>query len=208
MIKIFLDTNGRKRKGIEVQCQICNLSFLSRIDQARKYCSKQCAIKATEKRQYCECHICKKPFSKKISKLKGSRSKLYFCSRKCKDYAQSLDGSCKEIQPSHYGLGDGKFDYRQRALKAYGNKCELCSWDKTLEAHHIDGNRENNSLYNLCILCPNCHSLTETNKFTLSEEIVRLTESKIRSLRAHMFQGGEIALQANCDEFDSHCVHK
>lgn len=30
----------------------------------------------------------------------------------------------------------------------------------TLEIHHIDGNRKNNSLDNLQILCPNCHSQT------------------------------------------------
>ena len=29
---------------------------------------------------------------------------------------------------------------------------------------HIDGNSENNSLDNLKLLCPNCHSLTPTYK--------------------------------------------
>lgn len=46
------------------------------------------------------------------------------------------------------------------------HKCEMCgieNWlgkDITLELHHIDGNRFNNDLSNLQILCPNCHSLT------------------------------------------------
>ena len=46
------------------------------------------------------------------------------------------------------------------------HKCEMCgieNWlgkDITLELHHIDGNRCNNDLSNLQILCPNCHSLT------------------------------------------------
>ncbi len=46
-------------------------------------------------------------------------------------------------------------------------KCEICGltdlWlDKpiVLELHHIDGNRYNNDLTNLQILCPNCHSQT------------------------------------------------
>jgi len=45
-------------------------------------------------------------------------------------------------------------------------KCEMCGIDEwlgldlTLELHHIDGNRFNNELNNLQILCPNCHSLT------------------------------------------------
>jgi hypothetical protein len=45
-------------------------------------------------------------------------------------------------------------------------KCEMCGLTEwmgnkiVLELHHIDGNRFNNDLSNLQILCPNCHSLT------------------------------------------------
>lgn len=48
------------------------------------------------------------------------------------------------------------------------NKCARCgisTWlgqPLMLELHHIDGNHYNNDLDNLEILCPNCHSLTET----------------------------------------------
>ena len=48
------------------------------------------------------------------------------------------------------------------------NKCECCGiseWNGrplSLELHHIDGNKHNNKLENLIILCPNCHSQTET----------------------------------------------
>ena len=46
------------------------------------------------------------------------------------------------------------------------HKCEICGiteWlgkPTPLELHHIDGNRFNNELSNLQILCPNCHSQT------------------------------------------------
>ena len=46
------------------------------------------------------------------------------------------------------------------------NKCEECGikgWNGkslTCELHHIDGNRGNNKLENLLIVCPNCHSQT------------------------------------------------
>ena len=51
----------------------------------------------------------------------------------------------------------------------FEDKCQLCGWDKKrneekyspCELHHIDGNPYNNSLDNLQILCPNCHSLTD-----------------------------------------------
>ena len=45
-------------------------------------------------------------------------------------------------------------------------ECEMCLLKEwmgqkiVLELHHTDGNRFNNDLLNLQILCPNCHSLT------------------------------------------------
>lgn len=43
--------------------------------------------------------------------------------------------------------------------------CELTKWNNTsitLQLDHIDGDRHNNQLHNLRLLCPNCHSQTET----------------------------------------------
>ena len=53
------------------------------------------------------------------------------------------------------------------------DKCERCGWHEKLEdseftpceLHHIDGNPENHVLSNLIMLCPNCHSLTESYRF-------------------------------------------
>ena len=48
-----------------------------------------------------------------------------------------------------------------------GRKCEICGQEKwldeiiPLEVHHIDGDKLNNTLDNLQLLCPNCHALTE-----------------------------------------------
>lgn len=42
--------------------------------------------------------------------------------------------------------------------------CGIRDWngrELVFELHHIDGNRNNNSLDNLMILCPNCHSQTD-----------------------------------------------
>lgn len=47
------------------------------------------------------------------------------------------------------------------------NKCEICGiseWNGkpiTLQLHHIDGDHNNNTIDNLQIICPNCHSQTE-----------------------------------------------
>lgn len=48
------------------------------------------------------------------------------------------------------------------------NKCENCGiseWNKlplVCQLHHIDGDNTNNSIENLQILCPNCHSQTDS----------------------------------------------
>lgn len=49
--------------------------------------------------------------------------------------------------------------------------CELCGWAQQtsdgrmpLELDHVNGNRHDNRLENLRILCPNCHSLQSTHR--------------------------------------------
>jgi 5-methylcytosine-specific restriction endonuclease McrA len=47
-----------------------------------------------------------------------------------------------------------------RALERAGFQCESCGYDKirgVLEIHHIDGDRSNNKMSNLSVLCPTCH---------------------------------------------------
>lgn len=54
-------------------------------------------------------------------------------------------------------------------------QCEICGLNHwlnqkiPLELHHIDGNRYNNELDNLQILCPNCHSLTPNHSGKLQK---------------------------------------
>lgn len=56
-----------------------------------------------------------------------------------------------------------------KGIKEY--KCEECGISEyngkplRLELHHKDGNRKNNKLENLEMLCPNCHSQTDNYRF-------------------------------------------
>lgn len=56
---------------------------------------------------------------------------------------------------------------KQHLLKLRGSKCENCEleiWMNNqipLEIHHMDGDRTNNEISNLKLLCPNCHALTD-----------------------------------------------
>ena len=105
-----------------------------------------------------QCTLCNKQINRSPSKLKKSKSKLYFCSRDCKDKAQRL-GGINQIQPSHYGTS--KKSYRSLAFTSLVNCCNRCEYSKcrgALEVHHIDRDRNNNMLDNLEILCRNCHA--------------------------------------------------
>lgn len=77
--------------------------------------------------------------------------------------AQSVSGGEKFIsmRPAHYGTS-GIASYRKRALEKYGAACIQCGYDENilaLEVDHIDGNRQNNNLGNLQVLCANCHKI-------------------------------------------------
>jgi hypothetical protein len=53
----------------------------------------------------------------------------------------------------------------EEVLEARCSSCELEEWlggPIPLQLDHIDGDRRNNELKNLRLLCPNCHALTDT----------------------------------------------
>jgi len=62
----------------------------------------------------------------------------------------------------------GKSQIKKRLIEQIGYQCTCCKLKEwlgkpiTLELEHIDGDNRNNTLNNLTLLCPNCHSQTPT----------------------------------------------
>lgn len=102
----------------------------------------------------------------------GSYGSGRFCCQSCANrYAnlnritlerlESGDYYCSSVNKVHIWLV--KNGYKE-------NKCEICGITEWLgkpisfELHHIDGDRQNNKLSNLKMLCPNCHAQTDNYK--------------------------------------------
>ena len=102
-----------------------------------------------------------------------ARSAKKYCSYNCqKEYQYN-----QKIQEWKNGIFNGLKGTNQLSgyIKKYmldkaNYSCEICGWNKInpytntlpLEIHHIDGDYKNNKEENLQVLCPNCHSLTNS----------------------------------------------
>lgn len=74
----------------------------------------------------------------------------------------------KDEQIKDWSEYSGHQNCKKHLIKKRGQLCENCNlslWLKNkikLEIHHIDGDRTNNNYNNLQLLCPNCHSYTNS----------------------------------------------
>lgn len=149
--------------GVCIQCGKEFHRPLRFIENA-KYCSRDCFYKSRETIITLNCSTCGKEFDRRPSALKNATHGYYFCSRKCKEIAQSVDGHIKEISPSHYK--DGRSVYRKRAFNKFEKKCSRCGYEddeRMLDIHHRDNNHDNNNIDNLQVVCVWCHALYTRN---------------------------------------------
>ncbi len=87
-------------------------------------------------------------------------------------------------------------NYRKLAFDAYAPICVHCGFGirEVLEVAHLDGNRANNSLSNLAILCPTCHRM---------HDIDLLPTDALRSLARREAQSSMVKAHQGCRE-ESH----
>lgn len=82
------------------------------------------------------------------------------------------------------------------------DKCERCGWCgkredseySTCELHHKNRNRFDNSLENLEILCPNCHSLTDTYRSKNMKKKIMSAQSERFEMRKQANSGKDVTV--------------
>lgn len=154
------------RCGVEFENGIV-LDGLRRNLQRRKYCLSCSPFGSGNKRKLHEpkltCKNCDGP----------CRNKNQYCSITCQGEYQYRAWVERWLAGNESGCGvDGRTSSRIRRylISTRGARCEVCGWSERHPAtgavpvtvHHIDGNSDNNRPENLCLLCPNHHSLTPT----------------------------------------------
>lgn len=96
-----------------------------------------------------------------------------FCNNTCSHnykYAIYINKWLQNLENGIKGKYEISAHIRRYLFEKHYNRCQICGWNKInkmtnripLSIHHIDGNCLNNVFENLQLLCPNCHSLTET----------------------------------------------
>jgi len=175
----------RNNDEIEIKCLNCG-NIIDTKDKNRKFCNHSCsAIYNNNKRDINTYNKIKKSLIKYNSvNYEPTYNKCLFCDNDIKTIPFKIRKFCnnecqRKFQKNNFfnkiENGDLSLDNRQYKLyliNKHGNRCMECGWGEIniytnkipIELEHIDGNSYNNSLDNLKLLCPNCHSLTRTYK--------------------------------------------
>lgn len=124
---------------------------------------------------------CSASYNNRGVRRHGSKSNCKFCGEEIPSQRTYCDLRCQakhrvKIRNDHISLtenDDGKYGHRvmkEFLIEKFGNVCQMCGnkeWNGNqipLEIHHIDGKSKNNTLKNLMIVCPNCHTFTDNYK--------------------------------------------
>lgn len=83
-------------------------------------------------------------------------------------------------------------NYRKLAFDAYDPLCAHCGFGvpAVLEVAHIDGDRTNNTVTNLVILCPNCHKMLDLNLISTKTVVEMRDRPKIVDWSKRMKDAG------------------
>jgi hypothetical protein len=102
--------------------------------------------------------------------FKGYSFTHKFCDNTCQREYQSKERTRQWLEEGKDWTAQVPEWAKRHLASLHGNKCSVCDLEKwlgkkiVLEVDHIDGLHYNNTVENLRLICPNCHSQTETYK--------------------------------------------
>jgi hypothetical protein len=145
-------------------CEECGKVLPYEKRNSNSYCGRSCSIKSSNRnrKKLKSCLACNAQISRRKTYCSVSCQKEYEYNKIIEEW---LSGSTNPCTSSGCPASIKRYLREQS-----GNRCSKCGWGEVhpitgkvpLEINHIDGNFQNNSVQNLEILCPNCHSLTPT----------------------------------------------
>ena len=144
------------------ECLHCKTSFETKKGDPKKFCNQSCSASYNNSRKTSKyagkiCQHCNKEYQSANPK---------FCSHKC-----ATDNVAKKSMEQYittWTAAPQSSLPKKHIIATKGYKCEVCGisdWQGkpiSLQLDHIDGNADNNHEDNLRLLCPNCHSQTDT----------------------------------------------
>jgi len=164
---------------VEFTCEQCGIRFLDSASRNRKFCSEKCQNESRRREDYSPriekmCEICKKVF---VVDHQNHR----FCSKECSCFWLTCIRNKGENHPRYKGNAKKRYAYsyifykmRKEIIKEFMGKCLICGKEAT-PVHHVDYDKENNSKYNLVLLCRSCHAKTNTDRDIWKVRIWHLT---------------------------------
>ncbi|MBU4502850.1 MAG: hypothetical protein KKA79_09720 [Nanoarchaeota archaeon] len=106
------------------------------------------------------------------------------CNKEKPNHAKGMCSSCY-VKILHYDKIKASNIKRYHNIslaewKAITKDCIICGFDKIVELHHLDKNKENNHENNLVGLCPNHHKMLHCEKY--EEEVVKEIKKKLNKI--------------------------
>lgn len=170
-----------KREPLEIRCLECGYKWSTRAQnvlyvETSKAGMHRCPSCGTNKTgRLLKCGYCGKEIYRSQKDIDKNSSGYFYCSRECGNRHKN------QLRKERGEWDEGLTNYRLRALEFYEHKCLCCGWDedeRILEAHHIDEDRSNSHISNLCLLCPTCHRKITLGYYKLDLENKKLIEIK------------------------------
>lgn len=191
----------------ECENKKCNVRHDGSFGSGR-FCSKSCANARNHSAET------RKKTSESLKKTikNGERPQPYLSSEKIEEAIRKKKEKAidkllkKDFSTLKYDSLRKRIFYEQNGAC---NRCNLTEWFNTplsLELEHKDGDTTNSSRNNLEMLCPNCHSLTETwrgknknknNKNTVTDEQVVRAYLECGNIRQALLKVGLAAKGSN-----------